>query len=361
LQSPSVSLLINLFLMDLFLFPLKWFESYLNNRMQCVQYQNSRSDFQKMTCGVPQGSVLGPLLFIIYTNDLSSCLRVTKSIQFADDTTLYASGKDHNLLFMNVNKDLEILNDWFKANKLSLNINKTNYMLFTNKRGPTNCNLVLKIGSEILIRKSYLKFLGIYIDDNLNWHEHLAAIKTKLVCSLYIIRRIKSLLPSECLKTLYYTLVYPHLTYGIMLWGSTTKSHIHKVFVMQKNLIRVISNSDYNAHTDPIFVELQVMKMSDIYALEIAKFMYNYANGNLAAPLLNIFIKTQNIHDYNTRQCVHLRPKINRLNTTLNSFLYKGPTVWNTLPTYIKESNTIKSFVLRIKTFFTICNISSHI
>ena len=163
-----------------------------------------------MKCGVPQGSVLGPLLFIIYTNDLSSCLKNTKAIQFADDTTLYMSHKNLHVLYTFVNQDLVSLNDWFRANKLSLNVSKTNYVLFSNKR-LINDNLVLNIGNDEIGKKSFCKFLGVYIDENLDWHEHIDTCKSKLSCSLYAINKVKRLVSSECLKMMYYSLVYPHL------------------------------------------------------------------------------------------------------------------------------------------------------
>ena len=143
---------------------LEWFRSYLVQRKQFVSFGGHSSKVLTMPCGVPQGSVLGPLLFIIYTNDTPNALTHSKAILFADDTTLYYKSKDISELFRNVNNDLFALNDWFRANKLSLNVSKTNYMLF-NTHQPRPPNLGLSIGDDKLEQVKSTKFLGIHIDD----------------------------------------------------------------------------------------------------------------------------------------------------------------------------------------------------
>jgi len=145
---------------------LKWLNSYLSNRTQYVKINKTKSIIQEINCGVPQGSVLGPLLFIIYTNDIPNQLQFTRTILFADDTTIYCSNTNLNNLYQDINHDLDVLYDWFKANKLSLNISKTNYMIFSNNSIPQhNLNQSkIKIGNEIISRKSYVKFLGMTID-----------------------------------------------------------------------------------------------------------------------------------------------------------------------------------------------------
>ncbi len=140
---------------------LDWFKSYLNNRKQYVQYKNVKSSTLAIPCGVPQGSVLGPLLFIIYTNDLPNCLSWSKAILFADDTTIYLSSKNIENLYNRVNQDLDHLSDWFRANRLSLNVGKTNCTLFKLNNNPINDNLKVKLGHDIIENKNVVKFLGI--------------------------------------------------------------------------------------------------------------------------------------------------------------------------------------------------------
>ena len=188
--------------------PLTWFRSYLTGRKQFVKYQNCSSLHQDIICGVPQGSVLGPLLFLIYVNDLPHCMPSSKAIQFADDTTVYVSGRNIPELYKTMNTDLTILTDWFYANKLSLNVSKSNYILFTKHRNDSIVDkLSLKISGDTILRTNCFKFLGIYIDQNLSWNEHITVCQTRLTSALYAINKVKMLVPLSSLMNIYYTLL----------------------------------------------------------------------------------------------------------------------------------------------------------
>ena len=153
---------------------LEWFKHYLTGRKQYVLYNNTQSSKQYITCGVPQGSVLGPLLFLIYINDIPNCLKYSKSIVFADDTTIFASCKHMNTLYNNMNDDLSNLINWFKANMLSLNIAKTNYLLFpSSKLVNVGEDMKLYADADEIIRNNCCKFLSIIIDDKLGWLDHI--------------------------------------------------------------------------------------------------------------------------------------------------------------------------------------------
>jgi hypothetical protein len=152
---------------------LGWFRSYLTERKQYVSYKGTDSKLYPIICGVPQGSVLGPLLFIIYSNDLPGSLRCTTCILFADDTTIYVSGKNITELYKLVNQDIALLAEWFKVNKLSLNISKTHHVLFSKTKNVKSDTYVLKLDNTIINRVKCVKFLGLLIDENLNWHEHI--------------------------------------------------------------------------------------------------------------------------------------------------------------------------------------------
>jgi hypothetical protein len=207
---------------------LDWFRNYLSNRTQYVQYNNTKSATTIMPCGVPQGSVLGPLLFIIYTNDLPNCLSSCKAILFADDTTLYLSSSNIQQLYQSTNTDLEYLDEWFRSNKLSLNVSKTHYVLFSYKQSHIPNDLNIRIRNELISRKQTVKFLGMHIDEQLNWHEHIKFIKNKISSSLYAMRKVKNIISTRHLLTLYYSLIYPYIDYGITLWGTTHETHVNK-------------------------------------------------------------------------------------------------------------------------------------
>ena len=248
---------------------LDWFRSYLSHRQQFVSYNDEYSIKREILFGVPQGSVLGPLLFIIYSNDCTNSLKSCNCVLFAD-TTIYQSHHDIDILRKLVEEELSNLINWFKANTLSLNVSKTNVIIFS-KTDPINykdlalnvdgiiikpvqstkflgINIDNKLNGIIIKPVQSTKFLGINIDNKLNWRDHTHFVKNKLSSGLYLLNSAKHLLTSEHLKSLYYTLLHPYLTYGIVLWGSAQSSYLHHITIKQNKAVRCISNSKYNSN-----------------------------------------------------------------------------------------------------------------
>ena len=280
---------------------LEWFKHYLTGRKQYVLYNNTQSSKQYITCGVPQGSVLGPLLFLIYINDIPNCLKYPKSIVFADDTTIFASCKNMNTLYNNMNDDLSNLINWFKANMLSLDIAQTNYFP-SSKFVNVGEYMKLYADADEIIRNECCKFVGIIIDDKLGWLDHINSINIKLSISLYILNSVKNTLPNYILRQLYFTMVQAYLTYGIILWGSTYQSYLKRTVILQKKAIRYMHKAHYNAHTKPLFYATNVLNINFTYLLEVSKFMHDYTRRTLPTPLLNFFSSNLTLHQHNTRQ-----------------------------------------------------------
>jgi hypothetical protein len=246
------------------------------------------SDFEPITYGVPQGSILGPLLFILFINDIVNCSPLLFFLLFADDTNLLLSGNSYEDILITLNPELVSLSEWFKANKLSLNVAKTNYVLFGSKAKRKSANnLCVLVDGKPIARVSETKFLGVIIDENLNWKSHAALISSKVAKNVGVINRIKHLLNKAALKTLYYSLIYSHLTYCILLWGNASINALHNIEVLQKRAIRAISGNGFLAHTNPICQTLRILKLRDIYIRDVSIFMFKLTR-NLLPPCCDL-------------------------------------------------------------------------
>ena len=335
---------------------LEWFRNYLTNRKQFVTYNNVKSDVCDITYGVPQGSVLGPLLFIIYSNDIPNSLKNCKCILFADDTTVYVSGHRKSNLFADMKEDLENLIEWFRANKLSLNILKTNYVLFR----PNNkvkmmdhddtSNYDLVFGNDKICMKSDVKFLGVLIDQHLNWSAHCKSLFAKLASSLYLLRKVKNILDVNTMKTLYYSFFYSHIHYGILLWGTSTyKNNIDRIRILQKKAVRHVINAKYNEHSAPLFQKLSILNIDDLIESELCKYMYKFDRSILPVSLNSLLTRSYELHSYSTRNNndpISIKRNLAALD---HSFLAKAPVLWKNVDKEMKKSKSIKDFSLKFK------------
>ena len=211
-----------------------WFSSYLSNRYQTVSTNNVTSSRQKITCGVPQGSILGPLLFLIHINDMHLSVTSSTLYHFADDTNLLCSGMTLKKLKKVMNKDLSLLYEWLCANRLSVNENKTEFIIFRPRRHKNTERITLKFNRTQLFETVKIKYLGLILDNKLSWKPHITELCKKLSRAVGMLYKIRSYCPLTVMRSLYFSLFNSHLSYGLLTWGNADKIHIKKITSLQK-------------------------------------------------------------------------------------------------------------------------------
>ena len=211
------------------------------------------SSSNTVLCGIPQGSVLGPLLFLLYINDLANISKKLKFILFADDTNVFCSGENMNDVIQMLNDELRNMSVWFKVNKLSLNVSKTNYMVFSNKWKHSYNTNEIKIDDILIEEVTVTKFLGVLIDNKLQWKEQIDSVCSKVSKNLSIIYRVRHILDTNSLFTLYCTLILPYLNYASEIWGNTYVSRLNRLSVLQKRSLRLIKNYKPRERSNPLF------------------------------------------------------------------------------------------------------------
>ena len=249
----------------------KLLKNYLTNRRQYVVYNSQNSETLDISTGVPQGSILGPLFFSICINDLITVSNKLKFIMYADDTTIYFNLEDFDPynLERDINNELEKINLWLKMNKLSLNVQKTKLMIFHRRQKQIN-ELNISINGTDIERVESFNFLGLHIHESLSWRTHTDIVRNKISKVVGILYRLNNIFPKYILQTLYNSLIMSYINYGLLLWGVES----HRIEPLQKKAIRLITNSNFSAHTTPLFIELGLLKVQDMFKLKLLKFYY---------------------------------------------------------------------------------------
>jgi len=327
---------------------------YLTNRKQYTEITGKTSSITPITCGVPQGSILGPLLFLLYINDIQNIPIESEILSFADDTTLFITGKNIQNLQNKANMESKHLYEWLCANKLSLNVSKTKYILFGATKNQS-LNFNIKINNQNIEQISdnnptkSITFLGVHIDEKLTWKYHINLVNKKIANATFAINNVKNFIPKRILKMLYQTLVQPHLTYNILCWGNPNNAHIKKTFTLQKRAIRTINNAKYNDHTEPLFKRNKLLKLNDLFTAESIRFLIKLENNKLPSSFDGVFILNRVIHPGRvTRQNNLYSVKLARTKLTKNLPSCCLPKIWNKWKAKIPK--TINKHFLKLVT-----------
>ena len=325
----------------------KWLSSYLSNRQQFVEVNGTCSSYNIVSRGVPQGSIIGPIMFLIYINDIIHVSNIMKFVLFADDTNLFKSGDSVEQLCLEVSKELDKLNVWFNLNKLSLNLSKTQFMVFSNRLVQNGTTLY--INGNVIERVHCTRFLGVELDDKLKWSTHVSKISKKVSRSLSIMFKVRPYVTNAALYTIYSSLVLPYFLYAIIVWGNAYKSTLQRLTILQKRCIRVINGSCKYAHTSCLFYNLRVLKLSDLVKYMCLIHMYKAFYGKLPTVVQGFFDVRGIV---NTRQANCFKTKYARTTLKCQTLSIVGPKLWNALPTVLKSYSSVSLFKTKLKNFY---------
>ena len=358
---------------------LSWFESYLTDRKQYVFYNGISSEVMNIASGVPQGSVLGPLLFLIYINDLPNISEKLQFFLFADDTNIYYDSCDLKEIEKTVNEELKKLTLWLNVNRLALNVSKTNFVIFRANK-PVYHNVTLIMNRKAIEQKDHVKYLGVLVDEHLRWDQHINNVAKKIGRGVGIIAKLKQFLTPHMLKNVYYCLVYSHLSYGIEAWGSASKTNINKLVVLQKKAIRVLSNVKYFQiygeelgplpTTEHLFRKLDILKLNEIFQLNILSFVFSTLCYESPLIFWDWFAYCHSLHTYATTSSTNIVCEnyfdVGTVDATYTLRIpkgmlekygkrmikYTGAQLWNKLPSDIQDATSLNSFKENVKKLY---------
>ena len=234
-------------------------ESYLTGRYQRVELGNITSNWEVIKCGVPQGSILGPVFFLIYINDLPKIINKDNNmVLFANDTSIIITDSNKLDFNINVNQTFQDINTWFMVSLLTLNFNKTQYLEFRTKNY-YNVNTQIKCDQKFITNATEIKFLGLIIDGTLSWKQHVEQVVNKMCTACYALRNIKHIVPLDTLRVIYFAHIHSIISYDIIFWGSS--SYADKVFILQKKIIRIITNTRPRDSCREVFKNMEIMTL----------------------------------------------------------------------------------------------------
>lgn len=333
---------------------LSWFQSYLSDRTQRCFVEGSLSNPATLSCGVPQGTILGPLLFLVYINDLPNCLSSNSTARsYADDTNITIAAGNFTELEKRINHELDNVNNWLISNRLSLNSSKTEYMIVASnyKLGNLCWPLNVKLGGNLISRTNCSKSLGVYLDERLSWNDQIQRMSKKVSSAIGGLRQIRDYVPLSTLISTYKAFIQPIFDYCDIVWGSLNKEQSNHLQRLQNRAARVITRSSYDIRSADILENLGLDNLSNRRLKHSLNFMHKVVHGDAPVYLTDSITYVQN-NDGRS----HLRGSTNlhlerpRSEAMKRSFAYRGASVWNKLPPEIKSLKSHAAFREHVNT-----------
>ena len=327
----------------------KWFQSYLHARSQCVKWKGVISEGKDVTIGVPQGSILGPLFFILFVNDYPKCLKHSTVNIYADDTTQDVSDKSLDVIEKKLQDDLLNSIEWMQKNKLTINLKKTQCMLIGTSQKLLKCRkLCVNVGENFLENVNCAKLLGVYIDECLAWSHHTDVLCKKLSQKLGVLRRLSNFMSKEALLKIYNTIVFPHFNYCCTVWhDARNKTNITRLFKLQKRAARIILDIrvPQSVSTFNMLSSLRWMPMPDYFIYRKIILIFKVLHC-MTPEYLSVFRFVNEVSTRNTRQSVSNFIYVTKARTEYfkRSFIISAAILWNSLPDFIRECRTLTSF-----------------
>ena len=329
--------------------------SYLSNRKQYVCVGGTVSETKNLSCGVPQGSTLGPLLFNLYANDIYYLNLHKKMSQYADDTSYLIMGNDLHDMVGRVNNDLTLFYDWCRANKLLLNLNKTKAIMFSSKKITEPPTLIVNNISIGFV--SSLKYLGLTLDNKLNYFGHIDLVLSRLAKIAGVSFYLGKKMSFEAARAFYFATAHLILNYMIVLWGGSYISYLDRVFVVQKRILRNLFSHHLpsDVSTIEIFSNVGIVKVYDLHKIELGKLVYLILNSNRYPVFVEELNRLGWSHSYNTRKINEYRLPHSRVLVDQHGVLFRSVKLWNSLPLEIRTSPSLAVLKKRLMLYLINC------
>lgn len=323
-------------------------KSYLNNRQQFVSLKSTldskpdvRSPSQINDCGVPQGSILGPLLFLIFINDLPHNVSNSNITLYADDTSQLFKADHTGDISKSISIGVNEINEWCRQNGLVLNINKTVLLNFHTIQNLPDCSFYILLNGKSIKTVSNTKLLGLNISDTLSWDVHVNTLCSKLNSICYLLKKCRSIVNNNILINIYYAYFQSVCAYGIIFWGDSPS--FQRAFIIQKRAIRIITKSTVSTSCRSLFKQLKILTVPSLFIYECIVFVAQHKE---------LFIMSSDVHNCNTRSKTQLRLPPHRLSLYSKNMYCNCIRFYNKLPSNLKNENNISKLKKKLKSFF---------